>query len=417
MEYNENEWHISQNGHNTRGSSEHVQVPSSLLPDVLHRLGLSPEQALSEIAVDDLVANLKSDDWEVRVAAVRILGKLDTGAPVELLASVLDDADGSVRAAAVHALGQVGKRAPLHLLVAALHDPDWHVRETAVLALGKQGQRIPREVLMTALHDTDESVREAARLALEWNTAGESASYGQLWEQKTMQRDRDDTTLANSKEISTLFEAASYDARNGTIAGSRSSERVHGVQEQMQEYVPREYASYEYDSAVPSQWEKLTPRRRPQRGWWAVAAVAALLFFLMGGAITVSVMPGLIQNVKVSPKPVPQGNALPLERILQDPMYDAMLQKEIAVPLNLTPDQVRAQLKAGKSMTAIAAAQGLSPSQLRAIELKAFQDLFDTLVKAGTIDQQDADYWIQQFQNNPQLLDQMTIQAFVSPSR
>src|SRR5438067_8107162 len=130
MEYNE--WHISQNGHNTRGSSEHVQLPPSLLPAVLHRLGLPPDQAPSEIAVDDLVANLKSDDWEVRVAAVRILGKLDTGAPVELLASVLDDADGSVRAAAVHALGQVGKRAPLHLLVAALHDPDWHVRETAV---------------------------------------------------------------------------------------------------------------------------------------------------------------------------------------------------------------------------------------------------------------------------------------------
>jgi len=94
-------------------------------------------------------------------------------------------------------------------------------------------------------------------------------------------------------------------------------------------------------------------------------------------------------------------------------MYDAMLQKEIAVPLNLTPDQVRGQLKAGKSMTAIAALQGLSASQLRAIELKAFQDLFNILVKTGNIDQQSADYWIQQFQNNPQLLDNMTVQAFV----
>src|SRR5947209_20165220 len=103
MEYNENEWHISQNGHNQGGSSDHVQIPSSLLPDVLHRLGLSPEQALSEIVVDDLVANLKSDDWEVRVAAVRTLRKLDTSAHVELLASALDDADGSVRADTVHA--------------------------------------------------------------------------------------------------------------------------------------------------------------------------------------------------------------------------------------------------------------------------------------------------------------------------
>src|SRR5947207_13449569 len=110
MEYNE--WHISQNGHNTRGSSEHVQVPPSLLPAVLHRLGLPPDQAPSEIAVDDLVANLKSDDWEVRVAAVRALGRLESGASIELLASALDDADRSVRAAAVYALGKVGKRVP-----------------------------------------------------------------------------------------------------------------------------------------------------------------------------------------------------------------------------------------------------------------------------------------------------------------
>ena len=186
MEYNENEWHISQNGNNTRGSRRDTQVPSSLLPTVLHRLGLLPEQALSEIEADELVAKLKSDDWEVRVGAVRALGKLGTGVPVELLASVLDDEDGSVRAAAVYALGQVGKRAPLNRLVGALHDPDWHVRETAVLALGKQGRRIPHEVLTTALHDTDESVREAARLALERNAAEEAAPYGQLWEQKTM---------------------------------------------------------------------------------------------------------------------------------------------------------------------------------------------------------------------------------------
>src|SRR6266436_3926527 len=237
MQNKENERHISQDGDSTTGSLGNARVPSTLLPTVLHRLGLLPEQALPETSLDDVIATLKSDDWEVRVAAVRALGKLETADSVELLVSALDDEDGSVRAAAVHALGNAGKRAPLHRLVAALGDADWHVRETAVLALGKQGQRIPREVLMTALHDTDESVREAARLALEWNTAGESGSYGQLWEQKTMQRDRDDTTLANSKEISTLFEAASYDARNGTIAGSRSSERVHGVQEQMQEYV------------------------------------------------------------------------------------------------------------------------------------------------------------------------------------
>lgn len=413
MEYNENELHIGHNGNNASGLSRDIQVPSSLLPGVLQRLGLPPEQPHSELTIDDLLAKLKSGDWEVRVAAVRALGKLVTGVPVELLVSALDDEDGSVRAAAVHALGKVGKRAPLNRLVAALHDPDWHVRETAALALGKQGKRLPHEVLMTALHDRDESVREAAGLVLKW-IAEESAAYGQLQEQKTIQHDRDNSNLTNSKEISTLFEATSYDARNGTFANSRNSQRVQGVQEQMQEYVPREYASYEYDSAPPSQWEKLTPRRRPQRGWWAVVAVTAFLFFLMGGAITVWVMPALIQQgQKVLPTLTPQGNTLSLEKILQDPKYNSLLQKEIAVQLKLSPEEIRAQLKASRSMTAIAAAQGFSASQLRTIELKAFQDFFNAAVKAGNIDLQFANDSMQQLQNNQQLLDNMTVQAFV----
>src|SRR5438270_4449545 len=116
----------------------------------------------------------------------------------------------------------------------------------------------------------------------------------------------------------------------------------------MQEYIPREYPTYEYGSTMSSQWEKLTPRLKSRRGWWALVAVTAVLFFLMGGAITVWVMPGLMQNLKVSPNPVPQGNTLPLEKILQDPRYNSLLQKEIAVPLKLSPEQISGQLKAGK---------------------------------------------------------------------
>src|SRR5260370_39891894 len=71
MDYNENEWHISKDGDNQRVSSGQAQVPSSLLPTVLHRPGLTPEQTLSELSLDDLVAKLKNDDWEVRGAADR----------------------------------------------------------------------------------------------------------------------------------------------------------------------------------------------------------------------------------------------------------------------------------------------------------------------------------------------------------
>jgi hypothetical protein len=64
-------------------------------------------------------------------------------------------------------------------------------------------------------------------------------------------------------------------------------------------------------------------------------------------------------------------------------------------------------------MTAIAAAQGVSPSQLQGIELKAMRDLLDNAVKSGDIDQQQSDQWMQQLQNNPSLLEKMVMVAFL----
>lgn len=70
MKYEENEWHMSQDGNNTEDRLGITEVPSSLLPTVLHRLGLAPEEASIDITVDDLLAQLKSDHWEVRLSAV-----------------------------------------------------------------------------------------------------------------------------------------------------------------------------------------------------------------------------------------------------------------------------------------------------------------------------------------------------------
>jgi len=405
MEDKVNGWRISHNEDNSRGSSRDAGVPSSLLPNVLHRLGLTPEQALAELSFDDLVAKLKSDDWNVRAAAVRALGKRDAAVPIELLVSVLDDEDESVRAAAVHVLGKIARQASLDRLVAALHDADWHVRETAVLALGKQEQHIPDDVFLTALHDTDGSVREAAMLALQWNFPEERSFVwnGQRWEKKTMQNNGYDTGTSNSKAPRSISEIAPNDDWNG---GS-DAERPFAVQEQVQAYAPQEPAFYEYGDAISSHGEKLTARRGPQRGWWVAIATAALLFFLLGGGVASWVIPARTQVVSVSPaqvRPFP----------FWDSKYNWIAMNDIAAALHLTPMQITVQLQAGKSMTEIAAAQGVSPSNLQTFELDAYTHLFDVAVKSGDISQKDADQWLQLFQHDPQILEKVTIGLFLA---
>ena len=407
MEDKQNEWHSSLNGNNTRGPSGNAQVPSSLLPTVLHRLGLPPEQARSKLSFDDAKVRLTSDDWEVRVAAVRALGKLDMAASIALIMSALDDQDGSVRAAAVHVLGNLGKQAPFDRLVAALHDADWHVRETALLALGKQGQRVPHEVLMTALHDTDGSVREAARLTLQWHSTeeGTSAPYGQLKEQKTMQQNGYDIPLSNSEESRSPFETVPYDALDGSNEGTVNTER--SLSGQVQVYAPQDYASYEFGEVTSSRGEKITPpRRRLQKGWWAVVAITAILFFLLGSGTSMWLMPTQFQSFPPPPEPV---KIFPFE----NPNYSSIAQNDIANALHLDPQQITTQLQDGKRMPEIAAAQGVSASQLHNIELKAFSQLFDAAVKSGDIDQRQAKEWMQQLQDNPLLLDKVTAALFL----
>src|SRR5712691_8626499 len=136
MEHNEDKQHSTKDAKQRNGQPGNVHAPSSLLHTVLGRLGLGDKPALQETQVNELVATLVHQDWYVRAAAVRALGRLGEQAPLEPLLAALADEDGSVRAAAAHALGLLGERTPADRLVMALHDSEWHVRETAILALG-----------------------------------------------------------------------------------------------------------------------------------------------------------------------------------------------------------------------------------------------------------------------------------------
>src|SRR5205823_3799604 len=70
-------------------NKQNALVPPSLLPTVLGRLGFSEEISMPEIAVNTLVEQLYSEDWEERLSAVRALSRLGSSAPVELLTTVL----------------------------------------------------------------------------------------------------------------------------------------------------------------------------------------------------------------------------------------------------------------------------------------------------------------------------------------
>lgn len=419
----ENEWHSNPDGDNIEG--EQQQVPLTLLPNVLQCLGLTPGQAPSdfELSVDDLVAKLKSDSWEERVAAVRALGKLETAVPMDMFVPILHDEDTTVRSAAVHVLGNMGKRTPLHWLVEALQDPDWHVREVAVLALGKQGQRVPNEVLMTALHDIDGSVREAARFALQWNSLAEKTSYGRLWEEKPMQREPYDTALSNGKHNGIPFGNVSDDGWNGTIIEySGNLHASHGVREQAQAYAAREYApgshtpqeapSYEYAEAgiMPSRGEKITSyriRSQSHKGWWAALIITAILFLGLGGGLsTLLVMPHMgfgtsskvIQSVPVPAEMFPFGN----------PAYAPIMQKELSNLLSLTPQQILEQLKMRGSLSAVATAQGVTVPQLQASELRGATQIINAALASGDIGKQQAGNLMQQL-GNPAFLEKATL--------
>jgi WD40 repeat protein len=138
--------------------------PISGIPSILSTFGLG--KAIYFADTQQAVGALDNQEWAIRVAAVRALGKMGERAPVDALVTALSDEHEAVRAAAARSLGIIGEHAPIAPLVMALNDSSWHVRSASVMTLGKMGERAPLAPLMMALNDKDESVRAAAVWAL-----------------------------------------------------------------------------------------------------------------------------------------------------------------------------------------------------------------------------------------------------------
>src|SRR5258708_4225457 len=130
---------------------------------------LSPEHASQESRPEHFEENALAAP-----APAAIIKRLRLGRPsllpemdeVQLLAA-LESADWQVRVAAIRVLGMMGERVSMECLLAALQDSAWQVREMALLALGAREGHIPRATLMAALQDEDGSVRRAVHFLQE----------------------------------------------------------------------------------------------------------------------------------------------------------------------------------------------------------------------------------------------------------
>lgn len=149
----------------SRKPARQHQAPARLLTALEKRIERYDDALTRPATSDELVDELRHEQWETRCAAIERLGAAQHRTALAMLENALFDEHYQVRVAALKALGQFGASAPLSLLLDALNDPNWQVREMAVLSLGELPQA-PLTPLRAAEHDANSQVREAATLVL-----------------------------------------------------------------------------------------------------------------------------------------------------------------------------------------------------------------------------------------------------------
>ena len=115
-------------------------------------------------------------------------------------------------------------------------------------------------------------------------------------------------------------------------------------------------------------------------------------------------------NAKVTPTPASVVTTTPTKgnataQILRQ--YAPDIKNQIARGLKLTPDQLTLQLKAGKTLSDIAVAQGISSTQLQTIITNAIENGLKPAVNSGDLTQTQVDRQAKRFAANPILLDRL----------
>jgi HEAT repeat protein len=123
--------------------------------------------ALGALAVEPLIARLKSRDGDLRELVIEALGKIGDARAAEPLILVFGDVVDAIRNHAFKAVVEIGAPA-VEPLIAALSNKNAGIRNVAAQALGRIEDARAVEPLIAALADTDEIVPQMAAKALGW---------------------------------------------------------------------------------------------------------------------------------------------------------------------------------------------------------------------------------------------------------
>jgi hypothetical protein len=234
-----------------------------------------------------------------------------------------------------------------------------------------------------------------------------------------MQQQHHNFTHTRSKIHFTPSEVEPLDISNSTY--DPASE--YGVYEQRQAFESlTQEDEHQHDEDNAPGWKATNyPRRKVQKGWWAMVALSALLFFLLGigvARLTMPLMrsmqPSSTQSIVSKPAiavqpPASQAVMLPPAHtfyFFMNPTFTTMAREEVATALHLTPEQITIKMvNANYGLSAVAADQGIRFNQLYSIEQHAVNDMLNAEIQAGYIHPDEATAWKNLFWNDPGKLD------------
>jgi len=125
----------------------------------------SLNQDIAKALVEDIVGILENGGKEMRIAAIKAIGKIGQNAPTNYLRNALVDDDWEVRAIAANVLGMQVDLEASKTLASALLDPEWWVRQNAALSLLSYPDC--KELFLSVMRTKDAYARDSIVYALE----------------------------------------------------------------------------------------------------------------------------------------------------------------------------------------------------------------------------------------------------------